>query len=449
MYTTFNILLCKLITKMMNLLGKEGSVLPGSIIYKLHENILDKIEYPKDVVVVTGSSGKGSTVSLTAHILEKSGKKVVWNKNGSNIHNAVMTLILNNTKALSHKLDADILLLELDEKFITKSLKKEDITHILLTNITRDQPARNAHPDAIYEKIKESIDKNVHMILNVDDPILNRFKSLKTKNITTYGIDKTKYSSVTTPTYAVDAAYCPKCHAKLRYDCYHYGHLGLYSCPKCDFQRGVVDYEATEVDLTKGTFKVNGQELSLNKKVFFAVYYTLSAYTLCKVLGLTEKEIINAINVDVMPSKRMKEKYLGTRSIEMLESKNENALSYLQSLNYIKDQKGKKTVIMGFDNVSRRYRYNDLSWLWDVNFELLRDDSIDKIFCIGRFRLDVACRLEYADIPKDKIILVDDITTLLDRVEKESEGNIYTMVCFDMTDNINNLLKERHDEEDN
>ena len=93
MYTTFNILLCKLITKMMNLLGKEGSVLPGSIIYKLHENILDKIEYPKDVVVVTGSSGKGSTVSLTAHILEKSGKKVVWNKNGSTIHNAVMTLI--------------------------------------------------------------------------------------------------------------------------------------------------------------------------------------------------------------------------------------------------------------------------------------------------------------------------------------------------------------------
>lgn len=448
MLTTISILLCKSITTVCNLFGRDGSVFPGSIIYKFNKRILEKIKYPKNVVVVTGSSGKGSTVSLAAHILEKSGKKVVWNKNGSNINNAIMTLILNNTKCLTHKLDADILLLEMDERYITRTFKKGIITHMLLTNITRDQPARNAHPEAIYEKIIESVDSDVHLIINADDPILNRARNLS-KKITTYGISKTKYSSITTPTYAVDAAYCPKCHTKLKYSSYHYGHLGIYDCPKCEFSRGNIDYEANQIDLNKGTIKVDDTLLHLNKKVFFAAYYTLSAYTLCDVLNIEKEKIINAINVDIIPSKRMKEYYLADRKIEMLESKNENALSYLQSLNYIKEQAGKKTVIMGFDNVSRRYHYNDLSWLWDVNFELLKDDDIDKIFCIGRFKYDLATRLEYADIPQDKVILIEDMNTLIDRIKNESTGNIYTMVCFDMTEIIRGLLKENTNEEKN
>ena len=133
----------------------------------------------------------------------------------------------------------------------------------------------------------------------------------------------------------------------------------------------------------------------------------------------------------------------------MIESKNENSLSYLQSLNYIKHQTGKKTVIMGFENVSRRYHYMDLSWLWDVNFELLKDDDVDKIFCIERFRYDVATRLEYANIDPKKIVLVEDLSKLIDRVETESKGNIYTMVCFDMTEIITKMLKEKIHEEEN
>ena len=34
---------------------------------------------------------------------------------------------------------------------------------------------------------------------------------------------------------------------------------------------------------------------------------------------------------------------------------------------------------MGFDNVSRRYKENDISWLYDINFEKLNNESINKI----------------------------------------------------------------------
>ena len=187
----------------------------------------------------------------------------------------------------------------------------------------------------------------------------------------------------------------------------------------------------------------NDDILKLNKAVFFAAYYTLAAYTAASVIGIEHKYIIDAINNHMISSKRGKAYELDGRRIEMLESKNENALSYLQSLTYIRNQEGKKTIIMGFQNVSRRYSFNDLSWLWDVEFELLNDESIDKIFCIGRFNYDVATRLYYANIDMDKIVLVDDISKLLNMVSENSTGNIYSMVCFDMTEIITNMLKER------
>ncbi len=448
MRTSISIAICKLVTGLCKLVGpiikKEGSVFPGSCALKWQPKVLEKIKYPRHVVVVTGSSGKGSTTAMLAHILEGSGKRVVWNKNGSNVRTAIATLVLNNSRVFSHELDADVLLLEMDERFITGTFKPGTISHMAITNVTRDQPSRNVHPEFIYEKIAESFDDDMTLVSNVDDPILNRARYTHAGKTITYGVGVTKVDSKSEPDYAVDGAYCPSCHSKLVYESYHYGHLGVYDCPVCSFGRGPVDYEATKVDLKKGCFQVAGHELKLNKKVFFAVYYTLLAYVLASAIGISEEDILREINEDEMDSKRGKSYMLGSRKIEMLESKNENALSYLQSIEYIVSQPGKKTVIMGFENVSRRYKYNDLSWLWDVEFEALNDKRIDRIFLIGRFRYDVAERLDYAGIDKDKVILVEDLASLLKMVEEKSQGDIYTMVCFDMTAIIKSLLEEEN-----
>lgn len=445
--TFLSIVVCKLITKILHLFGRDGSVFPGSIAVKLSKHALWKLKYPKYVIGITGSSGKGSSVNMLWHILNESGKKVIWNNNGSNIDNAIITLILNNTNPFTKRINADVILLELDERFINGLFKPGTITHLGLTNITRDQPARNEYPLFIYNAILNSLDDNMHLIINADDPIVSRVK-LDTKcKITTYGLDKTKYSDPSL--FGVDAAYCPNCHSKLKYDYYHYGHIGSYSCPNCNFKRGNPDYTGSALDLNKGTIKINGNDVKLNKKVFFAAYYTLLAYSIASTIGIDESVILKSLNVNTIKTKRLKTYSLDNRKVEMLESKNENALSYLQSLRYIKMQSGKKTVIMGFENVSRRYEFNDLSWLWDVDFELLNDKDIDKIFCIGRFKYDVKTRLEYAGIDEDKIVLIDDMNTLVDKVKTLSKGSIFTMVCFDMTAIIKNLLKESIHEENN
>ena len=436
----------RLITLICKIFRREGSVFPGSLVRKHDKNILKKIKYPKYVIGITGSSGKGSTTSLVAHILENSGLKVVWNKSGSNLINAATTLILNNSNPITKKINGDVLLMELDESFISQIFDKNTLTHLLITNITRDQPARNGHPEIILDKIFNSFGDNTHVIINADDPFLNRVKYIHHGLITTYGVGKTKYSLTEPINDSVDAAYCPICNTKLKYTYYHTGHIGKYKCTNCDFGREKVNFEARDVDLKKQFFTINDSIYHINKDVFFAVYYTLAAFTLCKTIGIDENIIKRYLNEDVLPSKRMKEMFIDNRPVFMLESKNENNLSYYESLHYIKEVKGKKTIVLGFDNVSRRYNLNDLSWLYDVKFELLNDETIDKIFVIGRFRYDVLTRLNYANIDPSKLILIDNINTLIDRIKKESSGNIYTMVCFDMTDIIRKkIMEDKHE----
>ena len=157
MKTTIQILTCKLITNVCKLFKKNGTVYPGSVALKMNGKVLESIKYPKYVIGVTGSSGKGSTTSMLAHILKDNGLNVVWNSSGSNVLNGTATLILNNTNAFTHKLKADVLLLEMDESYIKKTFTKSTLTHLVITNITRDQPARNGEPEIILNKILSSI----------------------------------------------------------------------------------------------------------------------------------------------------------------------------------------------------------------------------------------------------------------------------------------------------
>ena len=437
----------KFVTWVCKLFKRNGSVYPGFIIYDVlrQKKVLELVKYPKYVIAITGSSGKGSTTQVLYNILSNNGFDVCYNQNGSNGVLAATTLILNNCN-LKGEFKHDVLLLECDERHLKLIFGKNKMTHLAITNVTRDQPARNGDPDVVFSDILNALDDSVKLIINADDPMLNKLKYERNNEVITYGIDKNSDSYKISNLNCLDYSYCPICHKKLDYEYYHYGHIGNYSCPNCDFKRGNVMYEATDIDYSKKNMKINGKDVYLNKGVLYAVYSTLCAYSIAINMDIEEKDLIKTMNENKFESKRGKSIELDNRKITMLESKNENNLSYYQSIKFIKNQKGKKTIILGFDNVSRRYGFNDLSWLWDVDFELLNDKTIDKIFIIGRFRYDVLTRLEFANIDKDKLILIDDLNDVIKKVKDESLGDIYTMVCFDMTANLLKLIKEENHE---
>ncbi|MBQ7790501.1 MAG: DUF1727 domain-containing protein [Bacilli bacterium] len=439
MWKIIVIFVCKFINKLSKLLGHEGSVIGGHYALKLDKNILKKIELPKYVVGITGSSGKSSSTELMYNILTKNNYTVCYNKEGSNTINGITSMILNNCNFFG-KVKKDILLMELDEQFMKYIFEHITPTHLMITNITRDQPPRNSHPEKIYNAIKGAIPEGTTLILNVDDPFVNRLR-INHKGIkVSYGVSQNDYS-IASKLHNLDACYCPICNSKLEYEFYHYGHIGSYQCPKYHFYRGTPQYEAKNVDVVNRRITINEKEVKLPSNFLYTVYFVTGCYALCKSLGLSDDEILNVLNGDIK-TKRLNIYKFNKRNWQMLASKNENNLSYKQSLDYIVHEDGDKTIILGFDSSSRRYKENDISWIWDIDFEILKHDSIKNIILIGKFCYDLELRMKYANIEDDKIILVPDLKDLAKIIKKKTKGNIYSMVCFDKEIQLKNIIKE-------
>ncbi len=439
MWKFFVILTCKFINKLSKLTHHEGSVIGGYYALKLDKNILKKIKLPKYVIGITGSSGKSSSTELMYNILTKNNYSVVYNKEGSNTINAITALILNNS-TLFGKLKKDVLLMELDEQFMKYIFKYITPTHLMITNITRDQPPRNSHPEKIFNEIKNAIPEGTHLILNTDDPFVNRLRINHKGAITTYGMSENNYSFKNNLNN-LDAAYCPLCHKKLEYDYYHYGHIGSYHCPKYHFNRGTPNFEAKNVDVDNKTIEIRDNKINLPSDFLYTVYFVTGCYALSFAVGIEEKDIIKVLNSESLKTKRLEIYDYDKRKWQMLVSKNENNLSYKQSLDYIIHQNVDKTIILGFDNSSRRYKENDISWIWDIDFEELNDSKVKNIILIGRFCNDMRLRMEYAGIDKNKILLVEDLKDLPNIIKNKTKGNIYSMVCFDKEIELKKIIE--------
>ena len=100
----------------------NASSFPGRVVLKLFPNYLKKLKYPNLVIMVTGSSGKGSTTKYIADLLRKNNMKVCHNVYGSNLIDGVTTAIISNTKG--KKVNVDALVLEIDERSARECLKK-------------------------------------------------------------------------------------------------------------------------------------------------------------------------------------------------------------------------------------------------------------------------------------------------------------------------------------
>lgn len=433
------LLLCKISQWILNIKDK-GSAYPGQLALTLNKNILTYFEMPKTTIFITGTTGKTSIAGMLTQMISQSGKKVTSNSKGSNLINGVTSAIIKSSK-LSGKSKVDALVIEIDERYVKEVCKYITPTYFIINNLSRDQLARNGHFELVFEEIKKSLSSKTHLVLNADDPLVVQF-SLHTKNkITYYGIAKHKLAKLKKDRTHLDVNYCPICANKLDFTLYHYGNLGHYDCPSCSFTRPNPHYEA--MIKNEKIFEIEGHTIPIMNEAIYNTYNILACYTVGKLMKLEEQNIVNTLNNLSLQVKRLATFHHKDIQGTILLSKNETPLSYNQSLEYITKQKEKKTVAIGFTRISGRYDLKDLSWLYDIDFELLNHKTVDKIILIGPFAYDIAVRLKQAGIQPNKFLYCLDSNQTLEFLEQKVKGSLYCVFYFDMDKLLRKQLKER------
>lgn len=416
------ILIGKMLVFILELLGR-GSSYPGKVVMMLDKNFIKKIELPKKIIAVTGSSGKSSTSYMIYQTLKQNGVSVIHNSKGSNLLDGTVSLLIK-TITLTGKTKYDVMVLEVDERYTKQIFDAIKPTYIVLTNITRDQPPRHGDYRKVYDVIESSINKEATLIVNADDPISIDLVSKFPNDKVYFGLCKNSDSEESLVSNCLDMVYCPMCHHKLMYNYVQFGNVGDWYCSNCSNKRPKLDFEITS--RTNKEIVINKKyKIGASYELLYLSYNILAAFSCCSILGYDNKKIAHELNGMELLNQRFEAFEVNGRKCEIITGKNENALTYNQGINYLKKKDELKTVIFGFEYISLRYPYQDISWLYDIDFEFL--DNVDKFICIGPFAYDIAARISIVGIKKEDIIVVPDTLDVCDEVLK-TKGNIYAIL---------------------
>ena len=408
---------------------EKEAVYLGKIALKIDKNILKKVVLPDDIIVVTGSNGKTSTVEMICNTLEANGYKVGCNREGSNQTEGVTTMILNNCN-LKGEVKKDILVIESDERYLRHTLKHFRPKYLVVTNLYRDQMTRNGHPELIYDIIKDAITDDIHLILNADDPLTSMY-GYKRENVTYFGMDKNNLSVMKNESAYDDGVYCPNCKEPLEYSYYHYNHIGDFECKNCGHKRMKPEYAVTDLNLNNSEMVINNKyKISMNLRSVYMAYNMLATFAVTRLVGLKDDKIVDSLNNYIMKNDRVQKFELEGKHAMLLTSKHENSISYNQSLLYLTRENNPCTVVIIVDAVSRKYFTSETSWLWDIDFELLKHDCVKKVVLAGKYVHDLVTRFEYSGIDMKKVKATEDLDEMMDEVKENAVGQIYVVTCF-------------------
>ena len=407
----------------------SGTSFAGKMVLKFYPDFLkDCKSYIKDkIVTVTGTNGKTTTSGIISHIIETDGYSVIHNLKGANMLTGVanvFALKLAPFKAF------DYAVIESDEAYLQKLYDYIDSDYLVVTNLFRDQLDRYGELATTAEFIKNAIDKNpnLKLVLNADDPLVSTFD--RTEYAVYYGFENVEYDcNYQHDSNAPSEVFNCVCGEPLRYSKRFFAQQGHYYCRRCGYKRHECDYSANvKVYSDFSELKVRRDGEVYDFKVYLSglynAYNALAAISLALEAGFSYVTIQDALNTY---------KSIFGRT-ETREIKGHKALIQL-----IKNPTGASEVLKTVDlnsNIVIAINDNyadgrDISWLWDSDFEQLKDAK--KLVITSGIRAnDMATRLKYAGIPQCQIIVEPSIKKAIEMAaaSKDTEETITILPSY-------------------
>lgn len=388
----------------MRLLGRNATYLPGSIAIKLCPQFLGYVKKPGTVVAVTGTNGKTTVCNMLGDILRDNGYTLLDNRYGSNTNSGVASSLLAGVTACNRS-RFDFAVFEVDERSSLLIYKYVKPDYLLITNLFRDSVKRNAHTEFISGILNDAIPDETTLILNADDLISGR---IKPRNQRVYfGIDPLAGELQQRDSIIQDLRSCPACGAPVQFEFQRYHHIGRVRCA-CGFSSPAPDYAVSAVEYGRArmTVRDNGgeEQYHLVNNSIFNIYNEVAVIALLRVLGLDAEKIRASMEKIQITDTRYVEQYAGGVKLVAHIAKGQNPIACSRVFEYVSREPGDKVVFIMVDDIyDNKDTSENLTWIYETDFEFLNRDSIRRIYVGGPRSQDYRLRMLLAGIPDERI----------------------------------------------
>lgn len=423
--------MAKIVAVVIGIVSKgRGTNMPGAVALKIDPDFLRHVK-GLDVsrtVFITGTNGKSTTTNLVAHVFRSAGFRVAANLSGANLL-AGTVVALTQKIGLSGRLNADIVIMETDERYLPIIYKQLPAQNICIINLQKDQVQRNGEPDLIYRKIESVINEDMTVFVNHDEPNA-RSLGKKAGRCINYGVQQNSKSfnkdddffSVTMP--------CPICHSPITFKAYNIDNIGPFVCKNCGFgEEKEADFLARDVDFEKQVFYVGEKAFNFKNNTPYFLYCYIAAVAIASQFGIDNDTIAKAFDDFVNIKGRTRENSIGVRTVRFVKMKQENPETLQSAINLVAEDERDKLFLYRLDEWLDFYPpYTNTFYLYDCDFRGLLSSGSTRCFCIAEVvRYEIALRLLYDGFDTDalKILPERDYKLIAEELLQEDCGNIY------------------------
>ena len=405
-----------------------GTTLPGDVARAIDPDVLRKLSQDLKFgsIVITGTNGKTTTARLISYLLEGAGHRVVSNRAGANLIFGVTAAALENADA-NGRLSADWGVFEIDEASLPKAIDEIQPKAAIVLNLFRDQLDRYGELESIAKKIEGALARMPEggkALLNADDPRVAEIGLNLANPPLWFGLDDISVAARELP-HAADARTCPRCGASLIFNAVYVGHDGVYRCPNHDFARPTPEMTATNIELDgfdniamtvgrgmRGSYppenksetqpvkaepQNQGHRLALPLGGLYNCYNVLAAYAAAITIGLEPDYIAHRLHDFRAAFGRQERLEFRGRHLNLVLSK--NPAGFNETLRTAVDLAKGNNFLIGLND--RKADGTDVSWIWDVDFERLKEKA-RALIPAGNRAHDLAVRFKYAGVDAAK-----------------------------------------------
>ena len=428
--------------KACHLAGKSGSSLPGRAALKVDPHIIASLTagIRRGIIVTCGTNGKTTTNNLLCSMLEAQGFRVVSNRLGANMLEGVAAAFATAARPLGYLdakgrplgyLDADYACLEVDEASAARVLQDLQPDYMILTGLFRDQLDRYGEIDLTMKALEKAIREapSMTLVINGDDPLTAYLAKKSSRRVVSYGVSEKVTDNVDV---IRESRFCENCGAPLQYDFYHFSQLGLYRCPSCGFHRPEINYDASGVNLTPHlSFDVKESpafpvRISAPMTGFYNVYNILAVYSVLREMNLPTDRFNEILRGFRPQFGRGEVFHLGTNGGQrVFLNLAKNPAGFNQNISAMLQDRSPKDLIIVINDNAQDGR--DVSWLWDVDFDRLADETIRSVTVSGLRALDMQLRLKYVEIESER---TPDVEKAIDERLADGCENLYVLVNY-------------------